>query len=94
MKADEFARLSCLISNRVARLEGEVTMLSSTCSLASKKHTVDPSAERIKCLEAELAETKKVRFVYMLIVLVRVFFLLNEAPIFVHEAINMWLAIF
>ncbi|XP_024377873.1 phosphatidylinositol/phosphatidylcholine transfer protein SFH12 isoform X1 [Physcomitrium patens] len=59
MKADEFARLSCLISNRVARLEGEVTMLSSTCSLASKKHTVDPSAERIKCLEAELAETKK-----------------------------------
>lgn len=60
MKADDFARLSCLISNRVARLEGEMTMLSSTCSLASKTLTVDPSSERIKRLEAELAETKKV----------------------------------
>jgi len=59
INSDEFARPTGLMSNRMAKLEEEFNMLSSTCSLAAKTPQVDPSAERIKCLEAELAETKK-----------------------------------
>lgn len=68
INSDEFARSTGLMSNRVAKLEEEFNMLSSTCSLAAKTPPVDPSAERIKCLEAELAETKKVRLLGMLII--------------------------
>ncbi|KAG0577325.1 hypothetical protein KC19_5G148100 [Ceratodon purpureus] len=55
----EFARSTGVMSNRVKKLEEEFNMLTSTCSLAAKIPAVDPSAERIKSLEAELAETKK-----------------------------------
>lgn len=61
MSADEFARSTCIISSRVTRLEEEFGILSSTCSAAARAPALDPSAERIKALEAELAETKKVR---------------------------------
>lgn len=61
LSADEFARSTGIISNRVARLEEDFGILSSTCSKAARTPALDPSAERIKALEAELAETKKVR---------------------------------
>lgn len=44
------------ITKRVTNLEAEF----SKFTLATKSSTSDPSAERIKALEAELAETKKV----------------------------------
>lgn len=59
LSADEFARSTGLISNRVTRLEEEFSILSSTCGAAAKAPALDPSTERIKALEAELAETKK-----------------------------------
>ena len=75
--ADEFTRSTGLMSNRVTKLEEEINILSSTCSLATKTPPTDPSAERIKSLEAELAETKKVRLLDMLIVLLIIVFCLN-----------------
>lgn len=66
--ADEFARSTGLISNRVTRLEEEFSILSSTCSAAAKAPALDPSAERIKALEVELAETKKVYISTMLFI--------------------------
>lgn len=94
MKVDEFVRLFCFIFNCVVWFEGEVIMLFLMCSLVSKKYIVDFFVERIKCFEVEFVEIKKVRFVYMLIVFVRVFFFFNEVLIFVYEVINMWLVIF
>lgn len=61
INSDEFARSTGLLSNRVTKLEEEFNILSSTCSLAAKPLPLDPSAERIKCLEAELAKSKEVR---------------------------------
>lgn len=69
IKSDEYARSTGLMSDRVAKLEEEFSILSSTCNLAAKTPPLDPSAERIKCLEAELAETKKVRLLAILIIL-------------------------
>jgi len=43
------------ITKRVTNLEAKL----SKFTLATKSSTSDPSAERIKALEAELAETKK-----------------------------------
>lgn len=48
------------IYNRVERLEVEFGKLASTHS-SLREPPSDPDAERIKILEAELAETKKVR---------------------------------
>jgi len=59
MTADEVARSTGDMSNRVTKLEEEFSTLSSTCNLAAKTPAGDPSADRIKCLEAELAETNK-----------------------------------
>lgn len=69
MNSDEYARSTGLMSDRVTKLEEEFSTLSSTCNLAAKTPPVDPSGERIKCLEAELAETKKVCLLDMLIIL-------------------------
>lgn len=60
INSDEFARSTGLLSNRVTKLEEEFNILSSTCSLAAKPLPLDPSAERIKCLEAELAKSKEI----------------------------------
>lgn len=60
LRTDEFARSTCIISSRVARLEEEFGILSSTCTATARTPLQDPSAERIKALEADLAETKKV----------------------------------
>jgi hypothetical protein len=59
MHSDEYARSTGLMSDRVTKLEEEFNTLSTTCNLAAKAPQVDPSAERIKCLEAELSDTKK-----------------------------------
>jgi len=69
MTSDEYARSTGDMSDRVTKLEEEFSVLSSTCNLAVKPSPVDPSAERIKCLEAELAETKKVRLLDTLTIL-------------------------
>lgn len=60
MHSDEYARSTGLMSDRVTKLEEEFNTLTTTCDLAAKAPQVDPSAERIKCLEAELSDTKKV----------------------------------
>jgi len=60
MTADEVARSTGDMSNRVTKLEDEFSTLSSTCNLAAKTPVGDPFADRIKCLEVELAETNKV----------------------------------
>ena len=51
----------------MTRLEEEFSILSSTCIAVATAPAPDPSAERIKALEAELAETKKVCILNMLI---------------------------
>jgi hypothetical protein len=59
LSADEFARSTCIISSRVTRLEEDFGILSTTVTQATRAPAVDPSAERIRALESELAETKK-----------------------------------
>lgn len=67
LSADEFAKSTCIISSRVARLEEDFGILSTTFTQAARAPAVDPSAERIRALESELAETKKVRTLNIII---------------------------
>ena len=60
------------ITKRVTNLEAEF----SKFTLGTKSSTLDPSAERIKALEAELAETKKVSLFE------RFFLLKHNKPLF------------
>lgn len=81
----------------MTRLEEEFTILSSTCTAAVKTTALDPSAERIQALEAELAETKKVSILNTLIrsfTILSHLSLLNKRLDFVSESMGVWLGAF